>query len=110
MTLDKLILPDVISPEWTYLKRVLTKSLILTLAYDSSLIHPNVEVELWTVGDQEFTWRRLLTEDEEFVDAISSLRGSPRQRRLRKNKKTQKPVEPHTSKPTKKPTRRNKKT
>lgn len=109
MTLDKLILPDVISPEWTYLKRVLTKSLILTLAYDSSLVHPNVEVELWTVGDQEFTWRRLLDEDEEFVDATLSLRGSPRQRRLRKNKKTQKPAEPPTSKPTKKPTRRNKK-
>lgn len=98
LRLDKLILPSVTSQEWNDLKRVLTKSIILTLAYDSGLVHPNVEVELWSLGNQEFTWRRLLTGDEfKLQDEISSsLRGTQGERRARKNKKTKKP----SSKPT----------
>jgi hypothetical protein len=98
LKLKGLVLPDVTSREWNDLKRVLTKSLILTLAYDVSLVHPNVEVELWSVGSQSFAWRRLLLEEE---DKASSLRGTNRgERRVRQNKKTKKPTGTPTNHPT----------
>jgi hypothetical protein len=101
LMLDKLILPSVTSDEWNDLKRVLTKSLILTLAYDTSLVHPNVEVELWSVGTQQFSWRRLFSEDTEEIESgsTSSLRGAQRERRARKEKKTKKPSSQPSSKP-----------
>jgi hypothetical protein len=117
MVLDELIMPDATSDEWADFKRVLTKSLILTLAYDTGLVHPNVEVELWSIGGEQFTWRRALELVVE-EDASSSLRGSQGERRVRKNKKTNMPTSKPTSarnnknteKPTKKPRRYNKKT
>ena len=106
MVLDEVILPDATSEEWADFKRVLTKSMILTLAYDTELVHPNVEVELWSIGSEQFTWRRAL---ELLEDAPSSLRGSQGERRVRKNKKTNMPTSRPT-KPTNKPKRYNKKT
>jgi hypothetical protein len=101
LMLDKLILPSVTSDEWNDLKRVLTKSLILTLAYNASLVHPNVEVELWSVGTQQFTWRRLIADDIEDVESgsTSSLRGAQGERRVRQNKKTKKPSSQPSSQP-----------
>ncbi|KAL3791277.1 hypothetical protein HJC23_000894 [Cyclotella cryptica] len=119
LTLNNLSLPPVTDPKWNDLKRVLTKSLILTLAADEA-VHPNVEVELWSIGTQTFSWRRLEDSHEEEKreeedggqgkEETSLLpRGDQVERRVRKkDKPTNEPTSNPTNKPTEKPNKKDK--
>ena len=95
--LANMIVPEATSQKFSKLKIALTKSMILVLT-ESKLVHPGLDVQLWSIGGQNFNWRRsrnleevieqimMEEEEEEDVAAFGDTAdgGSAEQRHVRR--------------------------